>query len=238
MFRVLLLAMAGGVFGQQALKDALGLTEMQMWQLRQEKPVMAAASGLAAAGRRAGIPMGNPEMEYSALLERAVRNPILDASQQAKLRGIAKVLERWRTASEAMAMGLISAAQWPGSGTCLPYPIRTYPAEFDFSEAQLEQWGRLQRAIQEPLWVQIREKAMARSELADPKSPAGIQLDAELSKLNRQLAARPPRDLVLAILNDAQRVKVAAFESDLKLVREAMEIKLIPTPVQGESLCQ
>jgi hypothetical protein len=235
---VLLIAIAGRVFGQQTLKDALGLTEMQIWQLRQAK-LAVSPPRTAALGRQPGVPTGTNNMEYSASVQGALQNPILDASQQAKLREIVNVLDRWRTASEAMAMGLISAAQWPGSSVCLPYPIRTFPTEFDVSDAQLEQWGRLQRAIQEPLWAQIREKAMARSELLDSKSQAGIQLDADLSKLNQQLAeTRPPRDLLLAILNNAQKARVAVFEADLKLVREAIELKLIPRPEQGEALCQ
>jgi hypothetical protein len=237
LFRVLLFAMAGSVFGQQALKDALGLTEMQMWQLRQEK-LAVSPPRIAAMGRQRGVPTGTNGMESSASLQRALENPILDAAQQAKLREIVKVLDRWRTASEAMAMGLISAGQWPGASACLPYPIRTFPKEFDLSDAQLEQWERLQRAILEPLWAQIREKYRARAELVDSKSPAGVQLEADLSKLNQQLAARLPPDLVLAILNDTQKAKVAAFESDSKLVREAIEMKLIPRPAQGEVFCQ
>jgi hypothetical protein len=224
LFRALLLTAAVSAFGQQALKDVLGLTEMQIWQLRQEKPAPVVPRGTASAGRRPGdFAATRP---YKDSLNEALQNPILDPSQQAKLAEIVKVLDRWRAASEAIAMGLIRAEQWPGPSACLPYPIRAFPSEFDISDAQLEQLERLQRAAEAPLWVQIKEKAMARSE-------------ADLNKLNQQLAAtRPPRDLTLAILNDAQKAKVAAFELDSKLTREAIELKLIPTPVYGEPLCQ
>ncbi len=232
---ILLLAVSG--LGQTALKDALGLTEMQIWQLRQEKPAPVTQGGIAAAGRRSGdFAWMRP---YKDALDEALRNPILDAVQQAKLAEIVKVLDRWRAAAEAMAMGLIGPAQWPASSQCLTYPIRAFPSEFDLSDAQLEQLVRLQRAAVEPLWVQIREKAMARSEMSDSKSPAAAQLSADIDRLSQRVAAtRLARDLALAILNDAQRAKVAAFELDLKLVREAIECKLIPAPPIGEALCQ
>lgn len=99
LLRSVLLLAAVSAFGQTALKDALGLTEMQMWQLRQEKPAPAAAGG-AAAGRRSGIPVTMP-VDYAASLRQALQNPILDASQQAKLTEIVKVLDRWNMASEA-----------------------------------------------------------------------------------------------------------------------------------------
>jgi hypothetical protein len=238
MFRVLLFTAAVGVYGQQALKDALGLTEMQIWQLQQEKkPIAVVPSGIASAARRSGdFALPRP---YKESLSEALHNPILDASQQAKLAEIVKVMDRWRAASEAIAMGLIRAEQWPGDSACLPYPIRAFPSEFDISDAQLEQLERLQQATQEPLWVQIRAKDMARSALLDSKSPAAAQLSADIHRLSQQLAAtRPPRDLTLAILSDAQKAKIAAFEADSKLTREAIELKLIPTPVYGEPLCQ
>jgi hypothetical protein len=240
LFRALLLTVAVSAFGQslhQALKDALWLTEMQIWQHRQEKPAAIASRGTASSSRALGVPSGNLPMDYSASLQRALENPILDASQQAKLAGIVKVLDRWRAASEVMAMGLIATGEWPWS-TCLPYPLRAFASEFDLSDAQVEQLERLQRAAQEPLWAQIREKAMA-SELLDSKSPAAVRFTADISKLSQQLAAiRPPRDHILAVLNEGQRANIAAFELDLELVREAIEIKLIPDPPKGEDLCQ
>lgn len=163
LFRVLLFAAAGSVFGQTALKDALGLTEMQMWQVRQEKPARVAPRSVAAVGRSPGIPGDFANARpYKVSLDEALHNPILDASQQAKLADIVKVLDRWRAASEAIAMGLIRAEQWPGSSACLPYPIRTFASEFDLSDAQVGHLERLQQAAREPLWVQIREKDMAR----------------------------------------------------------------------------
>ena len=206
---VLLLAAAAGAIGQTTSKDAVRLTKMQMQQLRQEKP------------------------------QSAIHNPILDPSQRAKLAEIAEVLNRWRTASEAMVTGLISAGQWPGSSACLPYPMRAFPSEFGLSESQLRELERLQRVAEEPVWVEIREKVKAPSELSNPTSPAGVQLAGEISKLSQRLAAtRPPRDLALGVLNDAQRAALAVFETAMKLAREAIELKLIPNPAVGEPLCQ
>jgi hypothetical protein len=48
---------------------------------------------------------------------------------------------------------------------------------------------------------------------------------------------RPPRDLLLAVLNDDQRAKFAAFESELILAREALELHLVRLPGLPEILC-
>jgi hypothetical protein len=239
LFRVLLLT-AVGAWGQarfEALKDALGLTEMQIWQIQQPKPVAIVPSGIASAARRPGIPF-NPPMDYSASLDRALQNPILDASQQAGLAEIVKVLKRWNMASEAIVAGLIDARQWPGSTLCL-YPLHVFASELHLSDAQVAQLETFRRAAREPLETQIAEKEKARAALPDPKSPAVIELTADISKLRQQLAvAAPPRNLALAILNDAQKVQLAALETALQLVSEAIDLKLIPDPPKGEPLCQ
>jgi hypothetical protein len=219
---VLLIAVATGVFGQQALKDALGLTEMQIWQLRQVKPIPVAHGDRAAAGRRPGdFAVMRPDEES---LDEALHNPILDAVQQAKLTEIVKVLNRWAKASEAITAGLIDAGQWPGSALCL-YPIPTYASEFHLSDSQVQRLEQLKRAAREPLETQIADKAANRSTM-------------EIARLYQQLGAtRAPRELALAVLDDAQRTQLATFEVGLKLVREAIELKLIPVPPRGEPLC-
>ncbi|HTB13677.1 MAG TPA: hypothetical protein VK752_19010 [Bryobacteraceae bacterium] len=222
---VLLLAVAVHVLGQPALKELLGLTEMQIWQLQQQaKPVPIAPPGRAL-GYRPGIPTGHPPMDDPASLQRALQNPILDASQQAKLAEIVKVLSRSKMASDAIVAGLIDVKQWPGSTLCFYYPIYALStSEFHFSDSQVQQLDRLQRAAREPLEKQIAIAAQ----------PA-----AGISKLREQLAAtRPPRDLALAVLNEAQKAQLATFVTDLGLVREAIELKLIPDPPKGEVLCQ
>ena len=40
--------------------------------------------------------------------------------------------------------------------------------------------------------------------------------------LRKSEADRPPRDLALSVLGDSQRAKVAAFEKELELAREAL----------------
>ena len=48
---------------------------------------------------------------------------------------------------------------------------------------------------------------------------------------------KPRRDLALAVLDDAQRANLAAFESALELASDAVELKLIAAPAKGEPLC-
>jgi hypothetical protein len=43
--------------------------------------------------------------------------------------------------------------------------------------------------------------------------------------------------LVLDVLSDEQRAKLTAFEADLRLVNEAMDIGLLTRPSKGEPLC-
>ena len=217
---------------------------MQIWQLRQETPAPVAIDRRypAPAARRRGDFTANPLTEYSASLRRALQNPILDAAQQAKLAELVKVLDRSRAASEAIVTGVISAGHWPGQTLCL-YPIHVYMSEFDLSDSQVRRFELLQEGAREPMYAQIAELEKDRSELLNSglrvDSPAVIQLTSDISKLHVHLAAtRPPRDLALAVLDDAQKARLADFETALDLVREAIEIKLIPTPPKGEILCQ
>jgi hypothetical protein len=55
--------------------------------------------------------------------------------------------------------------------------------------------------------------------------------DAQVQELS--FGGRP----ATVVLNDAQKAKVAAFEADLELGREAVELHLIATPNWGEVLC-
>ncbi len=228
---VLLLVGAVGVFGQ-SLQDTLALTEMQIWQLRQEKPAAVAPGGRAAAGRRPGdFAAMRP---YEELLDEALHNPILDASQQAKLAEIAKVLDRWNMASEAMVAGLINVQQWPGGISC----IVPHPSEFGLSDSQRKELEQ----IHAPLKAAIAEKDAERLKLRlisglRSDSAEIAQVDAEISELRAKWSSEPLRSLSRAVLNDAQMAKLAAFEVDLKLVREAIELKLIPDPPKGEPLC-
>jgi hypothetical protein len=59
-------------------------------------------------------------------------------------------------------------------------------------------------------------------------APEITALVEEVTQLRKQWEETAlPRDRVLAVLNDAQKAKFAAFESDLELAREAVELHLI-----------
>jgi hypothetical protein len=236
---VLLLVVAVSAVGQTALKDVLGLTEQQMWELRLEKPVPVAPRGIASGERRLYDPAARP-MDYSASLQKALQNPILDASQQAKLAEIVKVLGRWKMAAEAIAAGLIREEQWLGQALC-PESIRAFPAELGLSESQLSRLEELRRAAEAPFFAQLREMAMRRDQLLK----SGLSVDSpevkatENSKLYQQMGAiRQRRDLAFSVLDEAQKSTLAAFENDLKLTAGAMQLKLIPYVPKGEVLCQ
>jgi hypothetical protein len=103
------------------------------------------------------------------------------------------------------------------------------------------QFERLQQAAEEPRIAQIWERMNRRSEFLNSggsaDSPAVVQLLSEISKLQEQVArTRPERDLTLAVLDDTQRAKFAAFEAALPLAKDAIELGLI-TPKGGELLC-
>jgi hypothetical protein len=230
---ILLFAFTGTVFGQQALKDALGLTEMQVWRLRQEKSAPVIQLGGAAAGRRPGVPAAIP-IDYSAALQVALQNPILDASQQNKLAEIVKVLDRWNMASEAIVLGLINLQQWPGTMQC----FSPHRSEFGLSDSQQREIHQLH----EPLKKAIAQKEEERLKLAlisrlRADSAEVVQVDADISRLRLEWTAEPLRGQIKAVLNDAQKAKLAEFEAGLQLVREAIEMKVIPIPPKGEPLC-
>jgi len=62
--------------------------------------------------------------------------------------------------------------------------------------------------------------------------------DTQVQQLE-QLAqtAVPSHALALAVLDDTQKAKLAAFRTALQLASEAIELRLIPAPAKGEILC-
>jgi hypothetical protein len=208
----------------EALQHALGLSDSQMQQLEQRSP----AARRAVDGSNFRAPNGDTH-----------RDRILDDSQEAKLRVIAKVLDDWKAASFSVVLGLMSAQQWPGQSLCYE-PIGFYASEFGFSDAQVWKLEQLREAAREPLFAQIKEASRQLELLnaGDGNSPAANQLRSELSKLHDRVAEiGPPRDLTLAILDDAQKAKLAVFETAVRLAREAMDLGLIPVVLKGEVLC-
>jgi Spy/CpxP family protein refolding chaperone len=232
----------------EALQHALELSDFQLWQAQSSGPVANNQSTPTAGpgdvlGRRAfrtGIPGG--VMDPPAPARSLLADRILNRSQQAQLAAIEKILHADKMASLAIVAGLIGATGWPGAFPCGYYPARTSASELDLSDSQLEQLERLEGAAREPVNAQAMVKQKQRQELlnsgARADSPAVIQLESDMSNLWKQAAeTRPRRDQALAILDDAQKAKLWAFETALELAREAIELKLIMPWPQGEVLC-
>jgi len=59
----------------------------------------------------------------------------------------------------------------------------------------------------------------------------------QLERLRQDTPTKSGRDLKLAVLNDAQKAKLAAFETALDLVGQAVELGLTPYRLGGEMLC-
>lgn len=214
----------GLVVGQQplgsfeAVRQALGLSDAQVAELQRNYPRYSRA------GR-----------------ERVVHFPEdMDDAHRLRLSGIATVLERAGTATMAIDIGLIRQEQWPGGAHSMcHYPFSSYYsspylADFGITQSQIQQLAALMRVAMEPLWPQVREKAMQRQSLLDSgvsvDSPAVVQLGSDVSSLQAQISTRPPRDLILSVLSPAQKETLAEFEKELDLAREAIELGLIYDP--------
>ncbi len=231
---VLFAATLLNVLGQEsqrsfdALKQALALSDSQLLQLQKNRP----------AGRI------NPGLREEAA---RLQSEILDDSQKTTLAAVARVLDRWEAASLAIDLGLIREEQWPGSTLCLHYPIEAYASnpytsEIGLIPSQIEQFRQTQRDVNKPLWAQVREKAMQRSELLasgiSADSHSIVELGSDINKLQAQISAKPRHDLAMAVLQPIQKAKLAAFENELQLAQEAIELGLIPAPLKGEVLCR
>ena len=227
-----------------ALKQALGLSDAQLLQLQQAppataRPVVSGNQPLVSIypGPAAG------RIYLSARNQAALR--LLDDSQKSKIEAIQKTLGRWDAAAVSIGLGFIDEKEWPGSSACFHYPLRSfasyaYALELGLTSAQMDQFEQIQQAASEPFWAQVREKTAQRSELLNSglrmDSPAVVQLGAEIDKLQAQTNSRR-RDLALAVLDEAQRTKLAEFETALQIANEAIELGLIPKPPVGEPLC-
>ena len=170
---------------------------------------------------------------------------LLDDSQKSKIEAIQKTLDRWDAAAVSIGLGFIDEKEWPGSSACFHYPLRSfasyaYALELGLTSAQMDQFEQIQQAASEPFWAQVREKTAQRSELLNSglrmDSPEVVQLGAEIDKLQAQTNSTR-RNLALAVLDEAQRTKLAEFQSALQLVNEAIELGLISKLPVGEPLC-
>jgi Ser/Thr protein kinase RdoA (MazF antagonist) len=168
---------------------------------------------------------------------------VLDSAQQFRLADIAQALQRFETAQGAVVLGLIDAREWPWGWTCPPPSfIGAYAREFDLSAAQVTQLEQLEQAARQPIveqgWAMQKRHRELLDSGASENSPEVTQLMAEISELMKQYAAiRPPHDAALALLTGMQRARLAAFEADLELAREAVELRLVVAPWPGEALC-
>jgi Spy/CpxP family protein refolding chaperone len=243
----LLAAISFSLMGQapddryESLTRALALTDAQMSQLPQVSPapVRAAPTG----GRFQTyaphiLPVAFPQAGD------LIPGSVLDRAQQAKLAEIGKVLQRSHTAEAegAFVLGLIDAREWPWGWACGPGPIGTYAQEFALSDVQQREFQQLEQAARQPLRDQGLAVQKRRRELLDSgasgNSPEVVQLTTEISQLSkREWDTRPPHDAALALLNGTQRARLAEFQADLELGREAAELGLVVAPWAGDGFC-
>jgi hypothetical protein len=211
----------------------LALTEAQMAQLPQvpPAPVRTAPAGARVAAYAPHIlpvPLPRPGD--------LIPGSVLDNSQQLKLAEIGKVLHRWQAAFGAVVLGLIDVREWPWGWACPPSSsIGAYSQEFALSSVQVTEFEQLEQAARQPNLEQQWAKQKRHRELLDSgaseDSPEVKQLMAEISELmKRYFEIRPPHDAALAVLNGTQRARLAEFQADLELAREAVELHLIVQP--------
>jgi hypothetical protein len=219
---------------------ALALSDAQMSQLPQ--PLPAPVRAAPTAGRVAMYPPHILPVPFPRGGD-LIPGSVLDSAQQAELAEIAKVLQRPQTSAGAVALGLMDAREWPWGWACPPLlPIQAYAQAFALSGAQMTQFEQLEQTVRQPIFEQEWAKQNRHRELLDSgaseDSAEVKQLMAEISELSKQsYAIRPPHDAALAVLTDAQRTKLAEFQADLELAREAVDLRLVVAPWAGEGLC-
>lgn len=225
------------------LRAKLALTDVQIAQLQRVKA--------SAHPARQPPPPGTPIYAYRGRdvikkwqqEEEAARSlalAVLTEEQRHKLTDAAAILQLQSGAMQLVSVGAISCSQWPGICACF-YPIRQDETKLGLSEAQLERFEQLRMAHLGPMNDLQRRIGATAARLAnaprdDPASADQLRKElAELQKQSDDVSA--PHALVLDVLDYMQRVKLAAFEADLRLVNEAMDIGLLTRPGKGEVLC-
>ena len=184
-----------------ALKQALGLTDSQvsqikerrLWQLQAWRSPAREIAGQSRSTRPAGarqlgeadqaVPTlarptsyrlyfrGRPDLLRQSV--DSLRDQTLDDTQRAKVAEIEEVLSRQKAACQAIVLGLISREQWHGGPLC-HCQLQTYASEFSPSGSQVRQLKELQRTAREPIHAQISERENHRSELLN----SGIGADS------------------------------------------------------------
>jgi len=173
-------------------------------------------------------------------MEEPRQTDLLDDTQRAKLAEIEKVLGRWEMAHQTVVLGLMKEDEWPGMPLCFSH-FEAARSELDLTDVQIAEFERIEQAVRQPVEEEIRRKAdYHRALLASGSredSPAVVEVMADIAKLQRQFdEMKPPRDQGLAVLDDAQKAKLAEFGRTLELAREAIELRLF-WAVRGEVLC-
>lgn len=237
---VVAMTTVGDLNQSRPLIRALSLTDAQMSQLPQVQA--APAPHPPTGGRVQAYSAGRVAFDIARPGE-LIPGSVLDAMQQFRLADIAKVLQRYQTSAGAVVLGLMDAREWPWGWNCPPLLfIRAYAREFDLSGAQVTAFEQLEEAARQPILEQEWAKQKRHRELLDSgaseNSPEVTQLKTEISALMKQAAdVRPPHDAALAVLTGTQRARLAAFEADLELAREAVELRLVVAPWAGEGFC-
>lgn len=227
----------------EALQRALGLTDFQVWQLQQKRSPAAAnhAPGLVSAQRSAASrPAQSRDLPRGPAIEDPRQMELLDQTQRAKLAEIEKILDRWEMASQTVALGLMKADDWPGMSLCSSR-IETSRSELKITDAQVEEFERIEQAARQPVEQQIWQKMDLHVALLNSgsreDSPAVAEVMADIATLQKQFdGIKPPRDEALAVLDDSQRAQFAEFERALQLAREAIELRLFYA-IGGEVFC-
>jgi hypothetical protein len=214
------------------LKSALGLTDFQIDHLQRVK---ASAHPAPQRPQTAGqiylpIPASRTANQWRQLQQekdagRDLALAVLTPEQREILATTARVLGKRGRAARLIQIGAITCGQWPEGCGCLCGGIDA-DTTFELDDAQ--------RALLEEVRAPVRQ---ARSDLkrriANGEGTVGV---AELRK--EYDALKVPREAVIAIFSDDQRASFSAFDNDLRVVKQAIEIGLLSAPApMGECLC-
>jgi hypothetical protein len=171
---------------------------------------------------------------------------LLDSTQRVKLAEMAKVLQRYDTSASAIVLGLMDGKEWPSGWPCFVPNARAdvYSREFDLTAEQVRRFEQLQHDVRQRAVDQITEIEIRLGKLKllpgqslPPSEWAAFS--EEISKWVKQRdEARPPRELAMAALSEAQKAKLAAFRAGLELAREALELHLIRVPPLPDPFCR
>lgn len=162
---------------------------------------------------------------------------LLDDSQKTRLASLPRTVQE---ACEAAAPGLFNT-DWQCSRVCNNYTAAT--AALSLGNVQLEQLHRIRRAADD-VGRQLSGKQTQLDRLlqADSGDVLSVgQLALDIARLRKQIPGSPSvLNQALAVLNPAQRAKLADISRGAVAARDAVQLGLMDTPPQwqaGECLC-